>query len=102
MQALDIAEGKMEAATTAPPIMSLPDGESDSSGNSGGAKLQSFLLQAVRQLDQGDGVDFDTVLKNAASRGHARELAEQVLDEMVEAGQLEEPRFGWFRAVAAE
>ena len=102
MQALDIAEGKMEAATTAPPIMSLPDGESDSSGNSDGANLQSFLLQAVRQLDQGDGVDFDTVLKNAASRGHARELAEQVLDEMVEAGQLEEPRFGWFRAVAAE
>jgi len=42
------------------------------------------------------------VLKNAASRGHAREAAEQVLDEMVESGQLEEPRFGWFRAVASE
>ena len=102
MQALDIAEGRMEAATTAPPVMTLPEDDSGVSGESNGDGLRTFLLQAVRQLDQGDGVDFDTVLKNAASRGHAREVAEQVLDEMVEAGQLEEPRFGWFRAIATE
>ena len=102
MQALDIAEGRMEAATTPLPVMTLPEGGADAQGDGGGDVLRTFLLQAVRQLDQGDGVDFDTVLKNAASRGHARELAEQVLDEMVEAGQLEEPRFGWFRAVAGE
>jgi len=102
MQALDIAEGRLEAATTPPPMMSLPD-DSESNGEApGGDGLRAFLLQAVRRLDQGEGVDFDTVLKNAASRGHAREAAEQVLDEMVESGQLEEPRFGWFRAVASE
>jgi len=102
MQALDIAEGRLEAATTPPPMMSLPEEGDESEGDTGGDGLRTFLLQAVRQLDQGEGVDFDTVLKNAASRGHAREVAEQVLDEMVEAGQLEEPRFGWFRAVAAD
>ena len=102
MQALDIAEGRLEAATTPPPLMSLPD-DAESNGEApGGDGLRAFLLQAVRRLDQGEGVDFDTVLKNAASRGHAREAAEQVLDEMVESGQLEEPRFGWFRAVASE
>ena len=99
MQALDIAEGRIEAATTPPPMMSLPDvdeetGEAPSSGDQ---DVQAFLLQAIGHLDQGEGVTFDTLLKNAVARGFVREVAEAKLDDMLDAGTLEEPRFGWFR-----
>ncbi len=71
MQALDIAEGRMEAATTPPPMMSLPDGgDGESEPSAGGDQdVQAFLLQAIGHLDQGEGVTFDTLLKNAVARG---------------------------------
>jgi RPA family protein len=110
MQALDIAEGRLEAATTPPPMMSLPaePGTSSEVGTDGtgesdvGDEMGGFLVQVIGHLDQGEGVDFDTVLKNAVARGYVRELAESVLDELLESGQLEEPRFGWFKLAAAE
>jgi RPA family protein len=100
MQALDIAEGRLEAATTPPPMMSLPSDQGEIDGDGGGegsADLEAFLVQVVGHLDQGEGVDFDTVLKNAVARGHVREKAESVLDELLESGRLDEPRFGWFK-----
>ena len=102
MQALDIAEGRIEAATTPPPMMSLPDGDegADGSDAGGGEDVQAFLLQAIGHLDQGEGVTFDTLLKNAVARGFVREVAEAKLDDMLAAGTLEEPRFGWFRLAA--
>ncbi len=103
MQALDIAEGRIEAATTPPPMMSLPTAEEASSTTGdGGQNLSEFLLQAVGQLDQGEGVDYETILKNAVARGHVRETAEACLDELLESGRLSEPRFGWFRIAAGE
>jgi hypothetical protein len=54
----------------------------------------------IGQLDQGDGVDFETVLTNAGARGIDRQLAESKLDELSNEGTLHEPRFGWFRIVA--
>jgi RPA family protein len=100
MQALDIAEGRIEAATTPPPMMSLPTDQGDDASGEGGGEstgLESILVQVVGHLDQGEGVDFDTVLKNAVARGHVREKAESILDELLESGRLEEPRFGWFK-----
>jgi RPA family protein len=103
MQALDIAEGRLEAATTPPPMMSLPTGEEGGASTAdSGAGLADLLLQAIAHLDQGEGVDFDTILKNAVARGHVREAAESVLDELLESGQLDEPRFGWFRVASSE
>lgn len=102
MQALDIAEGRIEAATTPPPMMSLPEGDegADGSAPAGGEDVQAFLLQAIGHLDQGEGVTFDTLLKNAVARGFVREVAEAKLDDMLDSGTLEEPRFGWFRLAA--
>jgi len=99
MQALDIAEGRIEAATTPPPMMSLPDADEETgeAPSSGDQDVQAFLLQAIGHLDQGEGVTFDTLLKNAVARGFVREVAEAKLDDMLDAGTLEEPRFGWFR-----
>ena len=45
---------------------------------------------------------FDTLLKNAVARGFVREVAEAKLDEMLDAGELDEPRFGWFRLAASD
>ena len=102
MQALDIAEGRIEAATTPPPMMSLPDGEEGSAQPASGddQNVQAFLLQAIGHPDQGEGVTFDTLLKNAVARGFVREVAEAKLDDLLDAGTLEEPRFGWFRLAA--
>ena len=86
MQALDIAEGRIEAATTPPPMMSLPEGDegADGSAPAGGEDVQAFLLQAIGHLDQGEGVTFDTLLKNAVARGFVREVAEAKLDDMLD------------------
>lgn len=100
MQALDIAEGRMEAASQpAPPPQTRLDGD-DSSAESDEDDVKETLVAIIGQLDQGDGVDFETVLTNAGARGIDRQLAESKLDELSNEGTLHEPRFGWFRIVA--
>ena len=59
--------------------------------------LKEVMLNLIRRLDQGEGVDFDTLLSNAAARGHDRDDAEASLDDLSEEGSVHEPRFGWFK-----
>ena len=98
MQALDIAEGKMANATTAVPTLNLSSADEDE-GGSEGSDLEECALSIIRQLDQGDGVDFDAVLSNANARGFSRQDSEAMLDELSERGVIHEPRFGWFKIV---
>ena len=100
MQALDIAEGRMEAASqpvAMPTQSNLGDGADTEAGDTG--EVKDTLVSIIEQLDQGDGVDFETVLTNAVARGFDRGLAEEKLDELSNEGTLHEPRFGWFRIV---
>ena len=101
MQALDIAEGRMDAASQ--PVAAPTPTESEdcqSTGeDSGESEVKDTLVSIIEQLDQGDGVDFETVLTNAVARGFDRGLAEEKLDELSNEGTLHEPRFGWFRIV---
>jgi len=101
MQALDIAEGRMEAASqpVAAPV-ARNDEESSESESGGESEVKETILSIIEQLDQGDGVDFESVLTNAVARGFDRGLAEEKLDELSNEGTLHEPRFGWFRIVA--
>ena len=101
MQALDIAEGRMEAASqpvAAPPQSSEQNGEVAQEAV-GDSEVKDTIVSLIEQLDQGDGVDFETVLTNAVARGFDRGLAEEKLDELSNEGTLHEPRFGWFRIV---
>lgn len=102
MQALDIAEGKMANATTAVPTLNLSsadEGGDEAEDSSEGSDLEECALSIIRQLDQGDGVDFDAVLSNANARGFSRQDSEAMLDELSERGVIHEPRFGWFKIV---
>jgi hypothetical protein len=102
MQALDIAEGKMANATTAVPTLNLSSADEDgeeAEGSSDSSDLEECALSIIRQLDQGDGVDFDAVLSNANARGFSRQDSEAMLDELSEKGVIHEPRFGWFKIV---
>ena len=102
MQELDIAEGKMANATTAVPTLNLSSADEDGNeteDSSEGSDLEECALSIIRQLDQGDGVDFDAVLSNANARGFSRQDSEAMLDELSERGVIHEPRFGWFKIV---
>ena len=102
MQALDIAEGKMANATTAVPTLNLSSADEDGNeteDSSEGSDLEECALSIIRQLDQGDGGDFDAVLSNANARGFSRQDSEAMLDELSERGVIHEPRFGWFKIV---
>ena len=100
MQALDIAEGK--AASTIPSPQesnesqkTLDDDSDTTDGES--VDIKKTVLDLISRLDKGEGVDFDTVLSNAAARGHDRDSTEAALEELSEEGAVHEPRFGWFK-----
>ena len=101
MQALDIAEGRMEAASqpVSAPVAPTSDADEGEAKSGGESEVKDSILSIIEQLDQGDGVDFETVLTNAVARGFDRSLAEEKLDELSNEGTLHEPRFGWFRIV---
>jgi len=101
MQTLDIAEDRMPSAEV--PKVKTPQSSlevtEDVSGDSAteDVDLKKVMLDLIARLDQGEGVDFDTLLSNAAARGHDRDAAESSLDDLSEEGTVHEPRFGWFK-----
>ena len=101
MQALDIAEGKMAAATTAPPTLNLSEPQAeDGTDATEGEDLHAVILECIQAMDNGEGVDFESLVHNLAARGFTREQSEAELDSMSDDGVLHEPRFGWFKIVA--
>ena len=100
MQALDIAEGKLDAATKPAPQRMLVDesGDDDSSGDDK-PDLEDAIIDIITKLDQGDGVEFETILVNSEARGFQRTIAEEKLEELSDDGTVHEPAFGWFRLV---
>ncbi len=100
MQALDIAEGKLDAATKPAPQRMLVDesGDDDLSGDDK-PDLEAAIIDIITKLDQGDGVEFETILVNAEARGFQRTIAEEKLEELSDDGTVHEPAFGWFRLV---
>ena len=100
MQALDIAEGKLDAATKPAPQRMLVDesGDDDLSGDDK-PDLEAAIIDIITKLDQGDGVEFETILVNAEARGFQRTIAEEKLEALSDDGTVHEPAFGWFRLV---
>ena len=103
MQALDIAEGKATSTIPSPQVsketQTTLDENSDTADSAEGdsVDIKQAVLDLISRLDKGEGVDFDTILSNAAARGHDRDSAEAALEELSEEGTVHEPRFGWFK-----
>jgi len=101
LQTLDIAEDK--AIITTPPVssanqqsLSVENEEEDATTEEGG-EINQTILDLIKRLDKGEGVDFDSILNNAAARGFDRDSAESALDDLSDDGEIHEPRFGWFK-----
>ena len=100
MQALDIAEGKLDAATKpAPQRLLVEDSIEEDSKTDDKPDLEAAIVDIITKLDQGDGVEFETILVNAEARGFQRTIAEEKLEELSDNGTVHEPAFGWFRLV---
>ena len=105
MNALDIAEDKVPSFTAnsspkSQASLEIEEQEStqdEAPASDGEVDLNQVLLDLISRLDQGEGVDFDTLLSNAAARGHDRDASEAALDDLTEDGTVHEPRFGWFK-----
>ena len=100
MQALDISEGKLDSASRPAPDVS----ESDSTKTSPEkidptADIEAVILDIVKGLDQGDGVDFETILVNAEKKGFQRAETEEKIEKLSDEGTLHEPAFSWFKLV---
>ena len=98
MQALDIAEGKLEAATAPPPKLNLAEAEEITA--EADDDLRTVVLECIQAMDNGEGVDFESLVRNLAARGFSRDKSESELDAMSDEGILHEPRFGWFKIVS--
>ena len=100
MQALDIAEGKLDAATKpAPQRLLVEDSVEEDTNADNKPDLEAAIVDIITKLDQGDGVEFETILVNAEARGFQRTIAEEKLEELSDNGTVHEPAFGWFRLV---
>jgi len=100
LRALDIIENRPIDESSQPVLDLNADGKNqddNASSGDGEESLRESVLQLIDSLDQGDGVDFDAILSNAAARGFSRDAAEEMLDDLSEEGILHEPRFGWFK-----
>ena len=101
MQALDIAEGKIESASQ--PVLSnqvsQPDNDSEGSAEEESDELEDVIIDIIQKLDNGDGVDFETIIVNCEARGFQRSAIEERIEQLSDEGSLHEPAFGWFRLV---
>jgi len=102
MRALDIAEGKREVSESSwntKPMATLELDEVASGDDSAGSSqsLNETVVSIVEQLDDGKGVDLETVLAACETRGFDRESADTALDDLVNQGTLTEPKFAWFK-----
>lgn len=78
-------------------LQALEFDSENSSGADGDRK--EFVLELLREMDEGKGVDYAAFLEVAVSRGVPEELVEDVIRSLFAGGQCYEPRIGIIRLV---
>lgn len=104
LQALDIAEGKMASVRTEPAALPLTGdeahgGATDAAEPAGDADAGATMTELIQTLDQGSGVDYETLVKNMGAKGFDAGVADTALDGLLDEGSVFEVSFGWYRMV---
>ena len=95
-QALDICEGNVSSARSDPPMVEMSD--SDAMSATPSTEIENVILDLIGQLDQGNGVDSETISRNLAARGYSGNEIYDILESLIDdSGKLVEPKFGWYR-----
>ena len=74
------------------------EGAAHSEG-AGPGDANDVMKQLIATLDQGQGVDYETLIRNMGARGVDAGLADTTLDALFDEGSILEPNFGWYRLV---
>ena len=102
LQSLSMATGS-DAIIEAPPAQPTLEQSNESAGEViqtpvSTGDVSDILLETIRMKDDGDGVDYDTLVHAAVVAGHSREEAEDAIDNLRDIeGSIIEPRFSFFR-----
>ena len=95
-QALDICEGNVSSARAEPQLVEMSD--SDAVQASPSTEIEKVILELIGQLDQGNGVDSETISRNLAARGYSGNEVYDILESLIDdSGKLVEPKFGWYK-----
>ena len=92
-----------DAIIEAPPVQPTLEQSNESAGEViqtpvPTGDVSDILLETIRMKDDGDGVDYDTLVHAAVVAGHSREEAEDAIDNLRDIeGSIIEPRFSFFR-----
>ena len=60
------------------------------------------IVETVRTLDDGDGVEYNVLRGHLLADGHSREAAEDAIGQARDQGEVMEPRFGFFQLEGPE
>lgn len=100
-RALDIAEGRRDVGESSwgssNSTLDVGDLSSPKSEQGDELDLDEVVLSIIEQLDEGKGVDLETMLAACSARGFDQSATETALDGLVSQGILVEPRFAWFK-----
>lgn len=99
LQALDIAEGRMASVRTEPAQVTLDSGEGQAEGGGGESDASAVMKEIIQTLDQGTGVDYETLVRNMGAKGFDAGTADTTLDALFDDGSILEVSFGWYRLI---
>jgi len=105
LQALSMATGRT-SLTEAPPQPTVPtldetasqEPKSNESSAEPGDAIE-LIVETIRSRDTGEGVEYNDLVTALVHGGHARESAEDAIDQARDQGEVMEPRFGFFQLV---
>ncbi len=93
LRALDRAEGNMTSYSEE------SEQTSESSNEDSSDVSKEFICQFLLANDRGDGIPHDAIMQELAGRGVSRSDGEAAVDQLLDAGLIWEPLFGYLRHI---
>ncbi len=94
--AIEVVEEVIETEPTDKPSKSKPSKKEKASGKGVDDNQKSSILKLIKDMDEGDGVKYVTLLKESQL---AEEALEAVLNDLMGNGDVYEPKIGRFKGI---